>query len=240
MRKLLLLGGLIFLVLTLASWQIKKSIKGDKNIVKKEFSISDYDKINLSGSNTIVYLQKLGAAPYVAIEIDQNLVDLLDVTVKNKELQITTKDRVSVNPSKFVVYTNSKELSTVEVRGSGKFVAEGIVQAKELKISIGGSGKCEFNNLEAHNVKGSISGSGKIILGGKGTTSDFSISGSGSIDAKDLSVDDVNASISGSGSMTVAPKNKLNARISGSGKIKYTGSPEVDKKVSGSGSIKQL
>lgn len=239
MKRLLLLGVLIALTFMLASWQIKKSMKGDKNIVKKEFAISDYDKIKLSGSNTIVYQQKPGA-PYLEVEIDQNLVELLDVSINDKELKIRTKDGVSMNPSKFIVYTNSKELAAVKVSGSGKFIAEGKVQGKDFNINVSGSGKCELKNLEVQDLEASISGSGKIILGGKGAASDFSISGSGSIDAKGIAVGDVDTNISGSGSMIVSPQNKLKARISGSGSIKYAGNPQVDIKVSGSGSVKQI
>lgn len=216
-------------------------ILGNKDLVRKEFSIADYDKIELSSFYNIVYEQKESSSPSLEIEIDKNLLEYLEVVVDDGELNIKTANESAIKPSKFTVYTSSKNLKEISLRGAGNIKAENKVSVPELNIKLYGTGSIDFNDLEVDTIKCSVNGAGNIKLAGKGNSATLKVPGAGNINAKEFVLEDAEASVSGVGNIDVYATNRLKARVSGVGSIKYKGSPEdISTSKSGIGSIKQI
>lgn len=54
-------------------------ISGDGNVVSKEIQIEDYDEIQIEGENIDLKYTQSDDAPYLKIETDQNIHDLLKI-----------------------------------------------------------------------------------------------------------------------------------------------------------------
>ena len=96
-------------------------------------------------------------------------------------------------------------------------------------------------NTDAEDVTIDISGSGTVVLEGKGDDGDIEISGSGTLYAEDFSTHTFQIEISGSGKCEVNVSQTLDADISGSGSVYYKGNPEkVRSNISGSGRVRRI
>ena len=107
-----------------------EKVEGNGNIITQEISISDYNEISTVGVMEFVYEQS-DAAPYLKIMIDENLFPLLKAQVDGKELIIGPKkikensrngNSYNLQPTKFKVITNSREIKELNVVSSGDFI----------------------------------------------------------------------------------------------------------------------
>jgi hypothetical protein len=92
-------------------------------------------------------------------------------------------------------------------------------------------------NTTAHIIESTISGSGRIHLGGSAFEHRINISGSGDVRAFDLATTNTYVKISGSGNSEVWTTNYLDVIISGSGSVYYRGNPQINANISGSGGV---
>lgn len=215
-----------------------KTITGNGKIIKKEFSIQDYESIYLSGSADIVYQHRSDQKPYLQLCIDENILSYVEVKIENKQLIIRPKDGGNIHPSRFRIYTNSKNLNKVKIAGSGDVHLKGEVNSKNMYVSISGSGGVASDSLYCDKIELDISGSGGVQMAGVANEATYSLSGSGKVRAYDFMAQKVNCKVSGSGDMFIYCSKELVSQVSGSGNIFYKGNPKKLKKdISGSGEI---
>ena len=218
-----------------------KNINGNGELVRKEFSISDYNAIVLNLPAEIIYHNDSISAPYLQVYTDSSIVPYIRVVVEDNKLIITSEDDVNLRATHFKIFTNSKTLEAVNVNGSGRIWLRGEVNAKTMGIDISGSGAVWADSLYCEQARLHISGSGKMTLEGVSNYTELNVSGSGTIDALNFSSLEAKAIVSGSGHIILSVGRKLDAIVTGSGTIKYKGNLDVeDKKIIGSGSITQI
>lgn len=250
--------SLLLAVVVLQSCLIGGGVRGDGNIQSKEFSIGDYSSLHLSGSARMYYEQKPDEKPYLRIEIDENLIEYLEPRIdENDHLDLrTTKN---INPTKYLIYTNSTSLRNARLSGSGSLSIDSGIETDKLSLSISGSGNVKAENIKcselessvsgsgalqigaltADRFRASVSGSGKINASGSVRESDTRVSGSGSVNLSDLTSSKAKSNISGSGKVNLMVNDSLEARVTGSGNVYYKGNPAHKQiSVSGSGKVK--
>ena len=75
---------------------VTNSVQGSGKIVTKTVEVSNFDSVSLEGSGD-VYVEQ-GQTESLTIEADDNIQPLLETKVSGKELILTTKPNVSINP----------------------------------------------------------------------------------------------------------------------------------------------
>lgn len=234
------------------------AVKGSGNIKTQTVDVSNFNSITLENSGD-VYIEQ-GPTESVTVEADDNILPLLETTVRGSELVLTTKPNTSIDPSRKIVYRiTAKDLSGISLKGSGNLSAKPI-QSDSMDISLDGSGNIKIDDLatgklsmhlngsgnigidkvSASSTDASVNGSGDINLAGQSPTQKISFSGSGNYLAGDLKSGSVDINIPGSADVTVWVTDELNASINGSGTIKYYGKPTVDQSGNGSGKVISL
>lgn len=211
------------------------AIRGNGHIIEKEIAISDYSAFKFSGGASMIYEQKTDDAPYLRVEIDENLFPLLIIESDDATLSIRNKD--NINPTKYNIYTNSSGLEKLNVSGSIKAHLKGKLVTNDLNVQASGSANIQADELLCNSFNSNISGSGNITLAGKANQVHSSISGSGKLKALPMVADSVYCRVSGSGNFEVNATKYLKVNISGSGKVKYLGDPRIDQSISGSGKV---
>jgi hypothetical protein len=218
-----------------------KTVKGDRNVVNKEITVSDYAEIICSVPGEIVYLQEPDKTPYLQITTDENILPFLEIETTKNCVQIKCRKNANIRPSQLTIHTHSSHLNKVEVSGSGTVHLKKDVQSGDMGIRISGSGRVVSDNLSCENTHLSVTGSGRIELKGAGDKATYAVTGSGNIDAFAYRVRDVNCRVTGSGNVLAYAEDKLTAEITGSGIVKYMGNPPTtNTRVTGSGNIKQI
>lgn len=197
-----------------------KTIKASKNYVTKKMKVEDFTGLNVAGSPDVTYTQKSGK-PAVEVYTSDNIVDLLDIHVKNNTLYIGFKKNVSVSYDKLEVRVSSEKLNGISVAGSGDVELKNGLKTDNLKISVAGSGDIDGDNISC-------------------TDLDISIAGSGDIESSNVTCTNLKLSVAGSGDMKLAnvTANFTKASVAGSGTVVLKGNTqEAEYSVAGSGDL---
>lgn len=227
---------LCFTLLILVSCK-NKPVQGDGDVISKEIPVDIYNEIRVEGAMDIIYEAKPDEAAYLRVEADDNIIPLLDIETKKNKL--TIKVRESINPSRFLIYTNSPSLKYVENKGASNIHLTGAIAGDEFKLDQRGIGDFKADNLVFTKAEFYLRGSGNMTLGGDVSNSKMEISGNGDIKAENFKVKELNCSIKGNGDITVDVTDKLSVEIKGNGEVTYLGSPQITKqKINGSGVVK--
>jgi hypothetical protein len=233
-------------------------VTGSGNIVTQTVDVSNFDKVSLEGSGD-VYVEQ-GQTESLTIETDDNILPLLETSVKNGTLVLTTKPNQNINPSKKVIYRLTvKDLTGISLRGSGNFYVDplkadtmdlllsgsGDINLKDLatgkfSVNLNGSGNINADKLAATTTDSSVRGSGNVKLAGKADSQTISFSGSGNYAAGNLETKSTEVDIAGSADVTVWAMDDLNVKVNGSGSVSYYGKPTVNQTGSGSGKLVSL
>ncbi len=224
------------------SWLGGKEVKASKNYVTKQIKVSDFDQIAVSGSLDVTYTQQSGK-PKVEIYTSDNIVDLLDIYVKNGKLNLGFKKNVKVSYNKLEIRVTSEDLNAVNVAGSGDFKFTNGLKTDQLKMNVAGSGDITASNIQCSQVfTANVAGSGDIECKQlKAADMDISVAGSGDLKIENALVTSANASVAGSGTVKISGSaDKANYSVAGSGDL-YANDFKVQNisaSVAGSGDIK--
>lgn len=224
------------------SWLGGKEVKASKNYVTKQIKVSDFDQIAVSGSLDVTYTQQSGK-PKVEIYTSDNIVDLLDIYVKNGKLNLGFKKNVKMSYNKLEIRVTSEDLNAVNVAGSGDFKFTNGLKTDQLKMNVAGSGDITASNIQCSQVfTANVAGSGDIECKQlKAADMDISVAGSGDLKIENALVTSANASVAGSGTVKISGNaDKANYSVAGSGDL-YANDFKVQNisaSVAGSGDIK--
>ena len=228
-------------MMTLASctWQVSSS-RHSGNIITKSIKVRPFENVKVASSATVHYLQ--GNEVTVKVEGDESDLEDFNISSDGRTLVIERRHNVFlgfVETGDVDVYVTSPDIVSVDLSGSGGFIADKHVDTDNLNISIYGSGDVNFQSVVCDHVKGTITGSGDISIGNALCSgAAFTIVGSGNIGAGIQRADEVNLLLQGSGDMDLDLKDcvSLSSDIQGSGDVKLSGNVKnLRKNVMGSG-----
>jgi hypothetical protein len=230
------LATLVLIVLLLGACGLK-AVRGSGDLVTESRDVGGFDRVVLRGSGEVIITQD--GTESLTVETDDNVIEYVTTEVKGRTLELGFEgfeDAVLVSPTRLIFDLHLKDLTGLEISGSGDMEAESI-ETDRLEIKVSGSGDVRIDSLAAEEVELKISGSGDIELAGDAARQDITISGSGKCRAGDLRGEVVDVSVGGSGDAIVWATESLDVRITGSGSVDYYGAPSTDLSTSGSGSI---
>lgn len=85
----------VTLLIPMVSACAQQRMKASKTYITKDVKVSEFNAIELLGSPDVVYTQSSDGQTTVQVYGSDNLVDLLDIQVKNKTLTVKFKPNVS-------------------------------------------------------------------------------------------------------------------------------------------------
>lgn len=189
-------------------------IQGSGRIIRQARPVRAVPSVELNGAANLEV--RLGSAPSLTIETDDNLLPMFTSEVRGDTLVLESRGSFRTNFTPRVFLT-VPDLRQVRSSGSGDVVLLGVANSA-LALSIRGSG-----NMKA------VGRTGRL---------DASIQGSGDFDLQQLAVRDAKVGVMGSGNATVRVTGALDASAFGSGDVRYLGRPaSISTHTGGSGQI---
>ncbi len=176
-----------------------------------------FSKIYIEGAADVKIDVDSAKPQSMTVTADDNILPILETSVKNGTLTVTTKEPYSSRNGVKIV------LSLAAFDGA--------------KIS--GSGDLTAANITGKAVDITIEGSGDVKLSGTTDKLSVTIDGSGDVDAFKLAAADAKVQISGAGDVRVNATNNLSAQVNGAGDIVYMGNPNVIKEINGAGGVRR-
>lgn len=216
-----------------------KTVAGSGQVVKEQRPLAPFHKITVNLPTAVELVQ--GDTEVVQIEADDNLLPLIETQVINGQLTIQmVKGFNFPSPSKIRLTVNARKIDSLAVRGSAD-LSVAHLQASQLEGSISGSGRIRIHDLHSRDLSVSIAGSGNFEAQGTAATQEVSIAGSGDVRTPLLSTEKTSVSIAGSGDATVWVHQALSVSIAGSGGVRYYGDGILEESsVTGSGHVRQI
>lgn len=212
-------------------------VKGNGNIVKKNFEATDFTAIELEGGYDVFLYQ--GNSESVDIETDENIMEHIEVSVENNVLKISNKKRI-VASTKTEVHIQLKNIEEIDIAGAVNLGGKGTIKSKEMVMDVSGAAEIMMD-LDAKEVQLNVAGGSKTELTGDVKKLNISITGAGELITEKLNNKECAIVISGAGSAKVNCTEKLDINITGAGYIGYTGNPEmVNKNITGAGKVENL
>ncbi|KQW87288.1 hypothetical protein ASC94_28235 [Massilia sp. Root418] len=246
LRNALLAAGALALIVPAASVQAGpfswlgggERVQGSGKITRQTRDVGHFSGLALAlpGDAEV----RLGNTDSIIVETDDNLQALVETVVENETLRVRpVKRNMRLDTRNMKIIVQAKSLERISVGGSGTVDAENLKGAN-LTFDVGGSGSINVRGMESESVSVALGGSGSLKASGNTERLKVSIGGSGKVNIGQLAARDASVSIGGSGQATVWAKQSLNLSVAGSGDVGYYGDPQISKSIMGSGSVKRL
>ena len=228
---------LIFLCLGVtacADGQLRKTVHGDHNVVKKERSAGSFTGIRV-GTAIDVFLTQ-GDKMSLVVEADENLHEYIVTEVKDDVLHIYFDANVR-DAERKRIYVTMKDITSVTTTSAGDILGETPVKTDNLKLSASSAGDIKLE-VYAKDIELDASSSGDITLIGDADKLDANLSSAGDLNAYDLKVREADLNVSSAGDADIFVTEKLTARASSAGDVNYKGDPKyVDAHSSSAGGV---
>lgn len=214
--------------------QIRKTVYGNKNVVKKERSTEAFTGIEV-GSNIDVFLSQ-GDKISVEVEADENLHEYIKTEVKNGILNVYTDVNIREAEKKRVNVT-MKDITSLRCTSAGDLLGITPVKAENLRILCSSAGDIRLEAY-AKTVDLDISSSGDLSLTGEADKLNADLSSAGDLNAYEFKVKEADVSVSSAGDADIYVTESLRAEASSAGDVNYKGDPKnIDAHTSSAGGV---
>lgn len=270
MKRYLLINAVAIICMALVSCTINidgeslggKTIKGDGNIVTRDFTVSAFEDLSVALPATVNFT--IGNDYTCTVRVDENIMEYLDVEVDDNTLILKRQDEhktVNLRATTFVIDVTAPRLEDIDLAGSGTINVLSPLEGEEMDVNLAGSGDIVFNEmvtvqeidlnvagsgdlvctqLVADKLDATVAGSGDLkVSAGAVRKADADVAGSGDI-ALLCDIEELDADVAGSGDIKARVSGRLKYSIFGSGDIGYYGNPVVEGDKVGSGSMTRL
>lgn len=192
-----------------------KGEKGSGNIITQDRDLRDFSAVEVGGVFQVEIVAQKDFS--VQIEGDDNLLPLVETTVENGRLEISTTKRIKASKP-IIVRISAPNIEELQASGASK------VKIADLKNSA---------------LRVDMSGASKADLSGETSELTIDVSGASNVEAEGLNAVTASIEASGASKVAVAVSQDLKSEASGASKITYVGSPTVSKSTSGASKIVQ-
>ncbi len=212
------------------------TITGSGKTIAKQYSFTNFSGVSAGSAFHVVISQ--GASPGVAVTVDDNIAEFLDVTEAGGQLRLYLKSNVSVRDATLRAAVTLPELTALELSGAARAEVEACRTAKALSIDMSGASRLG-GDVQSGDAHLALSGASRTELKGSAGNLRLTASGASHADLEQFSIKDAVVDADGASHVVIKPSGRLEARASGASSIRYAGQPaNVDARSSGASSVK--
>ena len=189
-------------------------IRGNGHMVTQEQKLEPFINVKADGAFRIEWHS---GPPAVSVTIDQNLMQYVEMEVRDRVLYVRTTRYIRPRHSIKVVLT-SNTLEGASFSGASQLTAHQLTGSKFYLETTGAS-------------KATLDGAVDELIA--------NITGAGDLRAESLQTKTAQVSVTGAGDARMAVSDNLKVSITGAGKVEYIGDPHIQRKITGAGSIRR-
>jgi hypothetical protein len=214
--------------------------EGTGPIVQRDFPVAGaFDRIALSGSPDVVVT--VGAAASVRAEGEAEMLDRLEITNQNGQLQIGLKHNSGSwfdwgSHRGITIHVTLPAIAGASITGSGNMRIDR-AQGPAFAASVTGSGDMNIAALTADQASFTVTGSGDITAAGHARQATASVTGSGDLHLAQLETEAATLALAGSGDIGIHATQTAAVELRGSGDVNVTGPARCTISKSGSGDV---
>ncbi|MCO4814597.1 MAG: DUF2807 domain-containing protein [Flavobacteriales bacterium] len=231
--KLIITFVIAFLILISCSIN---TIEGSSTIIKKKYTIINFDAIELSNFFNVEIIQ---SDQYkVLLECNENLYEYVNIRISGSTLiaELNGNHTFSNTTLKLKIYLPI--LKDVSLSGASSINFEEF-HSKKIHVELSGASCVSGELFITDKMTINASGASEIILNGKVKNLELDFSGASEFEGKNFIVEnDFILDASGASSISTTVNGRLNIDVSGASDVDYYGKGKlINKDISGAGSI---
>jgi len=204
----------------------RETIKGSGNIIFESYPFSNFDRVHIETAFRAEITRSDTFS--VALEVDDNLLQYIDVYLQNDTLYVefAGDDDVNFEDATWIMHIARPQISTLDVHVASSVELFDFVGQGNVNLDISSASRVS-GHLEAQSLNVDLSGASNVDLTGSADRLDVEASGASSalLDSFTAVTADVNAS--GVSTALVHVTGRLDAEATGISTIVYSGSPEL-------------
>ncbi len=227
------LGMLVLAGCIVSGWH---TITGSGRTVTQQYPFTGFSEVSAGNAFEVVVTQ--ASTPSLAVTVDDNLIEYLDVTMTGRRLHIGLRPNANVRNATLKAAVSVPELTALELSGACHGELQGCRTATPMTIELSGACRLE-GRLASGDLALRLSGASHASLEGKAGNLRLEASGASGASLGEFEVKDASVGASGASHALVRPSGQLQARASGASSVRYTGQPaSVRADSSGASSVK--
>jgi hypothetical protein len=194
-------------------------VRGSGKLAQETRALPPFQWIEIEGAAKLDV--KTGGPQSVVVEADDNIVPLIETTVGDGRLRISSRE-----PYRDPLDHGVKlRITVAELKG----------------VEVSGACSGAISGLSGGEFHAEINGAGTLELAGAVDALEIEVAGAASVDSRKLEAKRATVDVAGAGRVKLTATEELKARVSGVGDIRYAGSPaKVEQKILGVGRIAPL
>jgi len=238
MRTTSITLGLIFMLIagfSQAAGLTSESIARSQDY-EKTIDVKDFHSLDITIACELYVRQ--GDEESMRIEADKNILDRLEIEVRDSTLYLETRHDRDFDDWDVEVYLTVKSLKSIDIGGAVKLRTNGTLKGDKLELDISGAADLEMR-IEVDKLLADFGGAVNAELEGRARYVVMDMSGASKVEADELMTDAFYLEFSGFGKAEVYAEKVLKVDMSGMGVVRYGGNPKkVKTSSSGLGIIK--
>ena len=223
MKKAVVLLTAIFVSVMLGSCIFSGSVEGNGKVVEETRDLGDFDKISVTrGMN--VYISQ-GPVQKVIVSADENLLDVIETSVSDGTLKVSS-NRVIRKASSNKVLVTLPDLVLIKATAGSNIFTEDTLNLKMLEVKgmAGSNVKLVLNSEELH--VSAVAGS-NIFLNGTSVSCIVKANSGSNVKAGELNVATCDLKASSGANVWINVQKEMSAKVSSGANVFYSGNPET-------------
>lgn len=221
-------------ILSLVAIIFTACVNGKGDVVMHTYDATGFTKIDLGIKGDMVLVKD--SSQFVEVSTQQNIHDILNITVDAGTLKIRTKSGKSIGKyEELKFYVHAPYIDNIRQAGSGAITGDTGIVSSDFSCRIVNDGRIELSGLALTHIEVIIAGAGSVKLEGTCANSEFGVGSSGRVQAFGLKSGTTDVQLKGNGSIETWTEDKLTVYISGTGGVYYKGNPVVSQTITGNG-----
>ncbi len=174
----------------------------------------------------------------VAITVDDNLADYVEVTQSKDKLRIGLKPNVGIRQATLKAAVTLPELTDLELGGASRATVGGFSSERSLEVEVSGASHLE-GDVKSGDTRVEASGASHVKLQGQARNLKVKASGASQVNLEQYGSEDTVVTASGASHVVVSPRGKLEVEAAGASSVRYAGTPtSVNSHTSGASSVR--
>lgn len=217
------------------SYSDNDAVTGSGQLTSRQLSVSGVTTL-LVGAGFVVRVT-IGEPETATIRMDDNLTDLVDVTVSGDQLRLGLKPGASVRNATLSAEITVRHLDRLTAGGAGQVTLASELVGDTLELDAAGASRIT-GPVRVDRLLAAASGASTLALSGRAGYLDVRAVGTSALRLSELAVRNLDVVLSGASCAAVAVSDTLAAQASGVSVLHYQGTPRITRqKTSGASSI---
>ncbi|MXV38697.1 hypothetical protein GO491_08435 [Flavobacteriaceae bacterium Ap0902] len=208
--------------------------EGDASIAQ-DYQVDSFNEVQAEGKFKLILIPN--DSSYLSVQTHKNLIDNMDIYVRNKTLNIGEKEEVNSFESYVVYLYYDAQLDEINIAGKVLMESSELLNFDDLELGAKNESIIRQFNVNAKELDIEANNKAEVELTGTAASVDLKAKEYATVNLEDLDVKVMDVDLSGESEVTAKVNKQLKGRVLENSNLRYIGNPQKDVEVKDNGEI---